>query len=64
MVVATMAASKATISMKAAPGMWKPKNSHDHAAFKANWTANRASGHQCHSPAFRHTSQAATAMQI
>lgn len=36
MVAAVMAASNATISMKAAPGMWKPKKSHDQAAFKAN----------------------------
>jgi hypothetical protein len=27
MVVAKMAASRATISMNAAPGMWKPKKS-------------------------------------
>jgi hypothetical protein len=37
-----MAASRATTSMSADPGAWKPKNIHDQAAFKVSWTANRA----------------------
>ncbi len=35
MVVAAMAVSKATTLMKAVPGRWKPKKSHDQAALRA-----------------------------
>ena len=63
MVVAKIATKRATTSMKAAPGMWKPKNNHDQAAFKINWTANKAIAH-CQSPPCRHTSHAATAIEM
>ncbi len=35
MVVTKMAANEAKTSMNAAPGRWKPKKSHDQAAFSA-----------------------------
>jgi hypothetical protein len=64
-VAAVIAASRTKISTNATPGMWKPKNSHDQAAFNTNWTANSDSGPRaCLNPPCRQTNHAATDMKM
>src|SRR5690242_15498001 len=61
--VARIANHSSPMSIKARPGLRKPKNRADHAALKNNCRANRSNGSlaPCN-PCFRQTSQAARAM--
>src|SRR5450755_6541 len=63
MAVATIVASKASMSMNASPGWWRPKNRPDQARLNPNWMKKRTKAVLgAFHPAFRHTSQALVAI--